>query len=79
MICIMYKCVGLQLYFCEKFGFRRCQNMWVWYSRVTVPGHRNWQIKTAVCHLASFLHCTWARGKQRGFSPGAIKNRAMSR
>jgi len=32
--------------------------MWVWYSRVTVPGHKNWQIKTAVWNLAGFLNCT---------------------
>jgi len=23
----------------------------------SIPGHRNWQIETAVCNLAGFLHC----------------------
>jgi len=37
----------------------------------SIAAHKNWQIKTAVWNLAGFLHCACARGKWRGFSPGA--------
>jgi len=29
--------------------------MWVWYSRVTVPGRRNWQIKNHSLEFGRFL------------------------
>jgi len=68
--CSLYASVArLECGFCRTL----VEKVWVYriwaYSRV--PGHRNWQIETAAWNLAGFLYCAWARGKRRGFRPGA--------
>jgi len=54
-----------------------------WPMRViysSILAHKNWQIKTAVWNLTGFLHCSWARGKRRGFSHGtAVRHSQYAR